>query len=71
MYNTETINARNWDLLLYAIEKKRVVPIIGNEYFYVEDKNSRTSMSIENISVEQKKWQRDRSLTSHHRRMKE
>lgn len=33
---TEVINARNWDLLLDAIDKERVVPIIGNEFFYVE-----------------------------------
>lgn len=47
MYNTGTINTRNWDLLLDAIEKERVVPIIGNEFFYVEDKDSQTSMSVE------------------------
>ena len=43
----ETINARNWDLLFDAIEKERVVPIIGNEFYYVEDKDSQTTMSID------------------------
>lgn len=43
----ETINARNWDLLLDAIEKERVVPIIGNEFFYVEDKDKQTSISVD------------------------
>ena len=47
MYKTETINARNWDLLLDAIEKERVVPIIGNEFFYVEDKDTQTSVSVD------------------------
>lgn len=32
----ETINARNWELLFDAIEKERVVPIIGGEFFNLE-----------------------------------
>lgn len=43
----ETINARNWDLLLDAIEKERVVPIIGNEFFYVEDKDTQKNVSVD------------------------
>lgn len=44
---SETINARNWDLLLDAIEKERVVPIIGNEFFYVEDKDTQKNVSVD------------------------
>lgn len=33
----EVINARNWDLLFDAIDKERVVPIIGGEFYYTED----------------------------------
>ena len=44
---SETINARNWDLLLDAIEKGRVVPIIGNEFFYVEDKDTQKNVSVD------------------------
>lgn len=43
----EVINARNWDLLLDAIEKERVVPIIGQDFYYVEDKDSNTPVGIE------------------------
>jgi hypothetical protein len=44
---SETINARNWDLLLDAIEKERVVPIIGNEFFYIEDKSSQSNIRVD------------------------
>ena len=43
----DTINARNWDLLLDAIEKERVVPIIGNEFLYVEDKSTQSNMRVD------------------------
>ena len=42
----EVINARNWDLLFDAIEKERVVPIIGGEFFNLDTGNE------EGISVD-------------------
>ncbi len=37
------INERNWELLLEAINNKRVVPIIGDDFFYVVDNNQEVS----------------------------
>lgn len=33
------LNIRNWDLLIDAVSKKRVVPIIGDEFFFVESED--------------------------------
>ena len=35
--HSQVINDRNWNLLLEAIHQQRVVPIVGDEFFYVID----------------------------------
>ena len=32
------LSERNWELLLEAIDNRRVVPIIGDEFFYIIEK---------------------------------
>lgn len=44
-YDTkDAINARNWDLLFDAIDKERVVPIIGGEFYYTEDEDCQANV---------------------------
>lgn len=45
--HVETINDRNWNILLDAIDKERVVPIIGDEFFYIKDDESKTDMRVD------------------------
>lgn len=40
------INERNWNILLDAIDKERVVPIVGNEFYYVKDEDSGKDVSV-------------------------
>lgn len=47
----DVINTRNWELLLDAIDKERVVPIIGTDVFYVEEKDSNKSININEFLV--------------------
>ena len=52
VYSQGVINERNWDLLFDAIEKERVVPIIGGEFFYTEDENKHLSVKVEDYALE-------------------
>lgn len=51
-YNEEVINARNWDLLFDAIEKERVVPIIGGEFFSLKAENGQ-SVGVDTYVLDQ------------------
>lgn len=48
----EVINDRNWDLLLDAIDRERVVPIIGDGFFYLEDKDMQKDIRVESFLLE-------------------
>ena len=41
MMNCNKISERNWELLLEAVDKKRVVPIVGDDFFYVIEDNKK------------------------------
>ena len=44
MMNCNKISERNWELLLEAVDKKRVVPIVGDDFFYVIEDNKKNSI---------------------------
>lgn len=46
------INERNWDLLFDAIDKERVVPIVGQEFFYVENELDNNKTSVEKYLIQ-------------------
>lgn len=41
MEKSSNISDRNWELLLEAIDNKRVIPIIGDDFFYLSDENGK------------------------------
>ena len=45
------INERNWGILLDAIDKKRVVPIIGDEFYYIKDETTGQEISVNNYLI--------------------
>lgn len=45
------INERNWNILLDAIEKERVVPIIGDEFYYFKDETSGQDISVQDYLI--------------------
>ena len=45
MTDCNNLGERNWELLLEAIDNRRVVPIIGDEFFYIEDEGQRISVN--------------------------
>ena len=45
------INERNWNILLDAIDKERVVPIIGDEFYYIKDENSGQEISVKKYLI--------------------
>lgn len=45
------INERNWNYLLDAIDKERVVPIIGDEFFYISDDDSEAECRVDNYLI--------------------
>ena len=51
--SVETINDRNWNILLDAIDRERVVPIIGDEFFYIKDEESGTDMRIDAFLIKE------------------
>ena len=44
MGNCNNLDERNWDLLLEAVDRKRVVPIIGDEFFYILEDGKETGI---------------------------
>lgn len=51
--SVETINDRNWNILLDAIDRERVVPIIGDEFFFIKDEESGTDMRIDAFLIKE------------------
>ena len=49
--SVETINDRNWNILLDAIDRERMVPIIGDEFFYIKNEESGTDMRIDTFLI--------------------
>lgn len=47
----EAINDRNWSILLDAIDKERVVPIIGDEFFYIKDDVTNSEIRVEDFLI--------------------
>lgn len=45
------INERNWNILLDAIAKERVVPIIGDEFYYIKDESSGQEISVNSYLI--------------------
>ena len=45
MTDCNKLGERNWELLLEAIDNKRVVPIIGDEFFYIIDNGQEISVN--------------------------
>lgn len=54
---TAPINERNWNVLFDAIEKERVVPIIGDEFYFVKVKGnnneSETELRIDSYLIQE------------------
>ncbi len=53
MVDCSNLSERNWELLLEAIDNKRVVPIIGDEFFYIIENGEKISVNdflIEKLS---------------------
>ena len=44
MASHNEISERNWELLLEAINNKRVVPIIGDDFFYIIENEKEVSV---------------------------
>lgn len=42
-----SINDRSWSILMDAIDKERVVPIIGDEFFYIVDEQTQSHIGVE------------------------
>lgn len=40
------INERNWNILLDAIDKERVVPIIGDEFYFITNESTKQDVSV-------------------------
>lgn len=51
--NTYEINERNWNILLDAIDKERVVPIIGDEFFYIKDEATGESINVKSYLIKE------------------
>lgn len=45
------INERNWNILLDAIDKERVVPIIGDEFYYIKDEATGQEINVKNYLI--------------------
>lgn len=41
------INDRSWNILLDAIDKERVVPIVGDDFFYILDEDGKSELRVE------------------------
>lgn len=52
MENCSKISDRNWELLLEAIDGKRVIPIIGDDFFYLIDENG-VEVSVRDYLIQQ------------------
>ena len=45
------INERNWGILLDAIDKKRVVPIIGDEFYFIKDEATGQEVGVKDYLI--------------------
>ena len=45
------INERNWNILLDAIDKERVVPIIGDEFYFIKDEATGKEISVKSYLI--------------------
>lgn len=45
------INERNWNILLDAIDKERVVPIIGDEFYFIKDESTGQEISVKSYLI--------------------